>query len=209
MEGWRNLKPLFLFPNILIPSAKVSTIATSIGAILFYSASFIWGYLKRVKYKFYISIIIAGVASFSFPLAFVVFALFVVRRMKKAKLGGTRFAAFGFVLGLFLVPSAIFTKPLSPVSLVAASAAALLFIGGISYRFRPIHLDPVRFASPALREEVITRHGNRCLSCGADGNSPGVEIQIDHIVPWSKGGKTEINNLQPLCSRCNKAKSDH
>ena len=30
----------------------------------------------------------------------------------------------------------------------------------------------------------------------------------DHIVPWSKGGKTVLENLQMLCTECNLAKSD-
>lgn len=34
------------------------------------------------------------------------------------------------------------------------------------------------------------------------------EMEGDHIIPWSKGGKTEISNLQMLCKRCNKSKSN-
>ena len=34
------------------------------------------------------------------------------------------------------------------------------------------------------------------------------EMQADHIVPWSKGGKTEIQNGQMLCAKCNREKSD-
>ena len=34
------------------------------------------------------------------------------------------------------------------------------------------------------------------------------EMHADHIVPWSKGGKTEIKNGQMLCSSCNREKSD-
>ena len=30
----------------------------------------------------------------------------------------------------------------------------------------------------------------------------------DHIVPWSKGGKTVYENLQMLCKGCNAGKSD-
>ena len=34
------------------------------------------------------------------------------------------------------------------------------------------------------------------------------EMEGDHIVPWSKGGKTVPENLQMLCRRCNTPKSD-
>ncbi len=34
------------------------------------------------------------------------------------------------------------------------------------------------------------------------------EMEGDHIVPWSKGGKTVPENLQMLCRRCNGLKSD-
>lgn len=34
------------------------------------------------------------------------------------------------------------------------------------------------------------------------------EMQGDHKLPWSRGGKTEYNNLQMLCEHCNKTKSD-
>ena len=34
------------------------------------------------------------------------------------------------------------------------------------------------------------------------------EMEGDHIVPWSKGGKTEESNLQMLCRSCNNNKRD-
>lgn len=34
------------------------------------------------------------------------------------------------------------------------------------------------------------------------------ELEMDHIIPWSKGGKTELSNAQLLCKQCNIKKSN-
>ncbi len=34
------------------------------------------------------------------------------------------------------------------------------------------------------------------------------EMEGDHIIPWSKGGKTTIDNLQMLCKKCNREKGN-
>lgn len=61
-----------------------------------------------------------------------------------------------------------------------------------------------------LRFTVLQMDNFRCRSCGASpARNPEVELHIDHIVPWSKGGETEIENLQTLCSKCNLGKSNH
>ena len=60
-----------------------------------------------------------------------------------------------------------------------------------------------------LRWKVINRDHFRCVVCGASpAKDPTIELQIDHIIPWSKGGETVIENLQTLCSKCNLGKSD-
>lgn len=46
--------------------------------------------------------------------------------------------------------------------------------------------------------------GNKCQICLK--TEPDIQITIDHIVPVSKGGTNHIDNLQPLCSLCNKRK---
>ena len=61
-----------------------------------------------------------------------------------------------------------------------------------------------------LRFTVLQKDDFRCRSCGASpAKNPGIELHVDHIVPWSKGGETEIMNLQTLCSKCNLGKSNH
>jgi hypothetical protein len=60
-----------------------------------------------------------------------------------------------------------------------------------------------------LRATVLIRDHCLCRMCGAGpGKDPGVTLHVDHIVPWSKGGKTVLANLQTLCARCNIGKAD-
>ena len=60
-----------------------------------------------------------------------------------------------------------------------------------------------------LRYRVLQVDKFSCRACGASpAKDPGVELHVDHIVPWSRGGETRLENLQTLCSRCNLGKSN-
>ncbi len=60
-----------------------------------------------------------------------------------------------------------------------------------------------------LRELIKTRDHFTCCSCGNSTHAePNLLLEIDHIIPVSKGGRTEEANLQTLCWKCNRAKSD-
>ena len=60
-----------------------------------------------------------------------------------------------------------------------------------------------------MRLLVLKRDNFKCCICGASpAKDPSVELQVDHIKPWSKGGETIIDNLQTLCSKCNIGKSN-
>lgn len=77
-------------------------------------------------------------------------------------------------------------------------------IDGSSLR-RQTGRDP----SLRLRWRVLQRDHFTCCVCGASpAITPGVDLQVDHILPWSKGGETTIENLQTLCSKCNLGKSN-
>lgn len=66
-----------------------------------------------------------------------------------------------------------------------------------------------RDPSLRLRWRVLQRDRFTCCACGASpALSPGVELHVDHIVPWSAGGETVLENLQTLCSVCNFGKSN-
>lgn len=57
-----------------------------------------------------------------------------------------------------------------------------------------------------LRRTIIERDKGICQICGKKCSNN--EIEIDHIQPVSKGGKTTASNLQVLCVSCNRSKSN-
>lgn len=50
------------------------------------------------------------------------------------------------------------------------------------------------------------RQNGLCIKC--NGHFLQTEMEADHITPWSNGGKTDLSNLQMLCLKCNRTKSD-
>jgi hypothetical protein len=63
---------------------------------------------------------------------------------------------------------------------------------------------PVRPPVPVeIRRVVFERDGGRCVECGSN-----FDLQYDHILPFSRGGATSVENLQLLCLECNRSKSD-
>ena len=66
-----------------------------------------------------------------------------------------------------------------------------------------------RTVGDRLRFKVLLRDNFKCCACGASpAKNPSIVLHIDHIIPWSKGGETTLDNLQTLCSKCNLGKSD-
>jgi len=50
---------------------------------------------------------------------------------------------------------------------------------------------------------LLERDGNSCSYCKNKGM-----LEVDHVLPLSKGGTDDIHNLQLLCKKCNLDKSD-
>lgn len=58
-----------------------------------------------------------------------------------------------------------------------------------------------------MRYDILRRDGFKCKICGRSAED-GVKLHVDHIIPVSKGGKTEWDNLRTLCQDCNLGKSN-
>lgn len=60
--------------------------------------------------------------------------------------------------------------------------------------------------SNKMRFSIYERDGYRCCKCGISDRY--ANLEIDHIIPISKGGKSTYDNLQTLCHKCNVEKGD-
>jgi len=63
--------------------------------------------------------------------------------------------------------------------------------------------SPRKYLSKQIRDAVFDKYKYRCAICTSK-----KKLEIDHIVPVSRGGTDDFNNLQLLCSRCNLEKSN-
>jgi 5-methylcytosine-specific restriction endonuclease McrA len=110
--------------------------------------------------------------------------------------GGWKGAGVALGVGIALAP-------LFPLALVIALQApgALVPSGWrASYRYGRERPD-----IPAwLRRLVYAADRHRCAYCGYAG-----DLQLDHVHPWSFGGRTSFWNLVTLCGPCNRVKSNY
>lgn len=58
--------------------------------------------------------------------------------------------------------------------------------------------------SKSLRFAVLDRDRFRCHYCGR--RPPEVQLEIDHVLPISRGGATTMTNLVSACKDCNRGK---
>lgn len=58
-----------------------------------------------------------------------------------------------------------------------------------------------------LRGQIKERDKYTCLQCGVSlGGEPHLLLEVDHVVPVSRGGISTPENLQTLCWKCNRSK---
>ena len=60
--------------------------------------------------------------------------------------------------------------------------------------------------SKGMKQKAYNAQGGRCRHCGRHGSMK--DMEADHIVPYSKGGRTTYSNLQILCRPCNRSKGN-
>ncbi len=91
----------------------------------------------------------------------------------------------------------IFAKKLYLAELVAAG-----FLLETDDDATPLRADwASRYVSAEVRAAVLAKTDGRCAACGSM-----EDVEIDHVVPISKGGTGEESNLQALCRKCNRKK---
>ncbi len=61
-----------------------------------------------------------------------------------------------------------------------------------------------RYIPASIRVSVLHRDKYKCVFCGRSAKQ--IQLEIDHIIAYSKGGSNDISNLQTLCIDCNRGK---
>lgn len=66
-----------------------------------------------------------------------------------------------------------------------------------------------RSISEKNRLKILKRDHYKCAKCGrSPATHRDIYLHIDHILPFSKNGSNEIENLQTLCQKCNLGKNN-
>jgi hypothetical protein len=60
-----------------------------------------------------------------------------------------------------------------------------------------------RYVSVTTKKIVYSRDGGVCKCCGSS-----LSLEYDHITPFSCGGTSVVSNIQLLCQKCNRSKSN-
>ena len=92
-------------------------------------------------------------------------------------------------------------------TMVEDSGDVLRFAGGEISLPSVVRLNkfvriPYRHSVPLSRRAIFARDGGRCVYCSAPATS------IDHVIPRSRGGGHNGENVVSACHKCNHAKAD-
>ncbi len=74
---------------------------------------------------------------------------------------------------------------------------------GISSRIYDAIKEETMKLNDSIKKKVFERDGRFCSVCGSS-----EKLNVDHIMPVSRGGFTVLENLQVLCEKCNLQKGN-
>lgn len=70
-------------------------------------------------------------------------------------------------------------------------------------QYNDVPVDDRQPITEEVKMFVWKRDAGKCVKCGSNEN-----LEFDHIIPFSKGGSNTERNIQLLCEKCNREKSD-
>lgn len=70
----------------------------------------------------------------------------------------------------------------------------------VDYKYVPIRMQTVS------RKNIFMRDGYKCMYCGK--SAGGENLELEHVIPRSRGGKNSWDNLVAACRKCNSRKND-
>lgn len=68
---------------------------------------------------------------------------------------------------------------------------------------RVVRNSNARLIPQKVKDQVWNRDSGRCVLCGSTD-----KLEFDHLIPFTKGGSNTYRNIQLLCEKCNREKSD-
>lgn len=81
--------------------------------------------------------------------------------------------------------------------------------GSVEYETKISTKKSRKAINNSIKYDVMKRDNFKCNYCGkSPAIDSNVELQIDHILPVSKGGDNHISNLKTICKDCNIGKYD-
>lgn len=78
-----------------------------------------------------------------------------------------------------------------------------LYLIAVSFLIITSCFSQSRYISATTKKIVFTRDGGMCRCCGSSQS-----LEYDHVMPFSCGGSSEPSNIQLLCLKCNRSKSN-